>query len=164
MEQKATITEQQRQKIIEYLDEARSKHMHLLYICIAGSVLLALPGLMLLGGYGGNRYSMAAGLLWYVCLAGLVVLFLTGWKKKFGPQASISQLKQNNYSCQLIAVSQLSGSEGRPPYLVTDSLGKQYVCPVYLEFKQLRQGGTAVGIYLPDGTCLAVHNTADDTY
>lgn len=159
----ANITEQQYQKVLQYLDEARSKHMHLMYLSVGGSVLLALPGLMLLRGIPGSMYETLAGMLWFVCLIGTVILVLTGYQKKFGSNAPISMFKQRNFSCESITVSQLSGSEGRPPYLVHDSLGKQYICPVYLEFKQLRQGGKAIGIYLPDGTCLAVHDTAEDT-
>lgn len=164
MNNQANITEQQLQKIIEYLDEARSKHMHLLYVCIAGAVLFLLPGLMLLGGYGGNRYSYLAGIAWVLCVVGGIVLFLTGNQKKFGKGAPIERMKQRNFSCEYITVSQLSDSMGKPPYLVSDSLGKQYICPIYLEFKQLRRGGNAIGIYLTDGTCFAVHDTAEDTY
>lgn len=164
MNNQANITEQQREKIVEYLDEARSKHMHLLYVCVAGSVLFLLPGLMLLGGYGGNRYSVAAGAAWFLCIIGTVVLFLTGYQKKFGKAAPIEQMKQHNFSCERITIAQLSDSMGKPPYLISDSLGKQYVCPIYLEFKQLQRGGNAIGIYLPDGTCFAVHDTSEDTY
>ncbi|MBR4201173.1 MAG: hypothetical protein IKQ91_07860 [Oscillospiraceae bacterium] len=164
MSEQISITPQQHQKIIEYLDEARSKHMHLLYICIAGSVLLALPGLMLLGGYGGNRYSLLAGIGWFVSIVGTVILLLTGYQRVFGSNAPINQFKQHNYSCERITVSQLSGSEGRPPYLVTDSLGKQYVCPVYLEMKAMRQGGTAIGIYLSGSTNFVVHDASADTF
>lgn len=164
MNNQANITEQQCQKVIEYLDEARSKHMHLLYVCVAGSILLLIPGLMVLGGYGGSRESVLAGYAWFLCVGGAIVLFLTGYQKKFGSRAPIAQMKQRNFSCERIQIAQLSGSEGRPPYLATDSLGKQYVCPIYLEFKQLRQGGDAIGIYLMDGTCFVVHDTANDTY
>ena len=164
MSQQITITPQQHQKILEYLDEARSKHMNMLYVCIAGSVLLALPGLMLLGGYGGNRYSLLAGVAWFGCLIGTLLLVITGYQKVFGANAPINLIKQHNYSCGKITVSQCSGSEGRPPYLVTDALGKQYICPIYLEFKALRPGGTAVAVYLPGGTSFAVHDASADAF
>lgn len=164
MNNRVTITELQYQKALQYLDDARSKHLHLMYISVGGSVLLASPGLMLLGGIPGDRYMTLAGMMWFACLIGTVILFLTGYQRKFGRNSTYAQFKERHYSCEMITIDQLSGSEGRPPYLVTDQLGKQYICPVYLEFKQLRQGGNAIGIYLMDGTCLVMHDTAEDTY
>lgn len=164
MNERITITEEQYRKLLEYLDEVRSKHMNKLYLCIAGSVLLAVPGLMLLFGYGGGRYVALAGLGWIGSLAGTVILLVTGYQKVFGSNAPITHFKQRNYSCGKITISQLSDSAGRPPYLVSDTLGKQYVCPVFLEFKAMRRGGTATSVILPDGTAFAVHDADSSSY
>ena len=146
------ITSQQQQKLVEYLDEARSKHMHLIYICIAGAVLLFLPGLSLLtAGEFSNLYVSVAGFFWIVSIIGLVILLLTGYQKYFGGNSAISCAKRGAYSCAPITVSSVSGSEGRPPYLLNDSAGNQYICPVYIEFKYLHAGSMAIGVTLVNG-------------
>lgn len=147
----AQITPVQKQKLIEYLEEKRSKHMNLMYICIAGSVLLFLPGLSLFASNYGNIYSNLAGCLWIVCVVGLVILLLTGYQKHFGGNSAISCAKRGAYSCAPITVGTVSGNEGRPPYLLSDSMGNQYICPVYMEFKYMRTGSTAVGVTLVNG-------------
>lgn len=162
MNEKARITNHQKEQIVQYLDEARSKHMHLLYIAIGGGVLCAVPGIMLLNGFSGNFYSSIAGLFWYICLIGGAVLFFTGYNKKFGPKSPYSMVKSGNYTCELITVSQKSGSEGRPPYLVSDQRGRQFICPVYLEFKHIQVGQQAVGVELIDGTSYVMNIPTDD--
>ncbi len=145
------ITEQQHQKLLQYLDEARGKFMNMLYICIGGSVLLCLPGLTLFNGFG-TRYSRMAGILWYVALIGLIVLLVTGYPKYLGSNSAYACAKRRAYFCTPITISNVSGSEGRPPYLLNDTMGNQYVCPVYLEFKSFRSGGGAIGVTLTNGT------------
>ena len=144
------ITAHQQQKLVEYLDEARSKHMHMLYICVAGSVLLLLPGLSLFTGFG-NMYSNLAGVLWILSVIGLVILLVTGYQKYFGGNCAYSCAKRGAYSCGEITVSTVSGSEGRPPYLLNDAAGNQYICPVYMEFKTMHAGCTAIGVTLING-------------
>ncbi len=144
------ITEQQHQKLIQYLEDARGKHMNLLYISIAGSVLLFFPGMSLLSGFG-NLYSTLAGVLWIVCVIGLVVLLATGYQKYFGGNSAYACAKRRAYSCAAITVGNVSGSEGRPPYLLNDAMGNQYISPIYMEFKTFRSGGSAIGVTLVNG-------------
>ncbi|MBR3045909.1 MAG: hypothetical protein IKI45_15680 [Oscillospiraceae bacterium] len=158
----AAITENQKRKILEYLDDARSKHLHMLYLCIAGDVLLFLPGIAIFSGFA-NRYVTLAGALWFICLIGTAILLLTGWNRVFGSNSAYARMQRNEYSCEYITVSTTSDSAGRPPYLLNDSLGQQYVCPIFVEFKLLHAGSRAIGIYLNDGTRFAVHDTAGDT-
>lgn len=150
-----TITDEQQRKLLEYLDEARSKHMHMLYLCIAGDVLCAIPGIMLLAGISASRYTDLAGILWFASIIGTVVLFLTGYRKVFGSGCAYDQVKQKNYYCEEVTISQRSGGEGKPPYLVSDQRGKQLICPVYLEFKALQIGSRALAVNLPNGTSFA---------
>lgn len=172
---KANITEDQYNKLIAYLEDARGRHMNMLYASIAGSVILTVPGLIVLGsiqynrnlgmtGYAGNRSTDFVFILWLFCLAATVVLFLTGFQRKFGSQCPLSRVKRREFTCENITVGQLSTSEGKPPYLMMDSLGTSYVCPIFLEYKQLKTGMPAIGIFLADGTRFAVHNAALDTY
>lgn len=160
---KASITDEQHRKILEYLDEARSKHMNMLYLCIAGDVLLLLPGVTLFKGYG-NIYSMLAGALWYFCLIGTAILLLTGWNKKIGSNSAYARMQRREYSCEYITVSTTSDSAGRPPYLLNDARGQQYICPIFMEFKLLHAGSRAVGVCLNDGTRFAVHDSANGSY
>lgn len=154
MYERPEITENQKQKLIEYLDEARSKHMHLMYIAIAGSVLLFIPGMGMLAavvspnaaGFYAYR-GTAVFAVWLICVIGLVVLFLTGYQKKFGSRAPISCIKRGEFTCEYAEIAQLSDIQGRPPYLMTDILGTQYVVPNYLECKQMRIGMRVIGIY-----------------
>lgn len=158
-----TITEQQHQKLVQYLDDARGKHMNLMYLCIAGSVLLFLPGVTLLTGFG-NVYVTLAGVGWFCCIIGLVILFLTGYQKHFGSNSAYSCAKRRAYSCSSITVSTVSGSEGRPPYLLNDTLGMQYISPVYMEFKKFHAGGTAIGVTLINGMRYAFAEPETDIY
>ena len=162
MDTQARITNHQKEQIVQYLDEARSKHLHLLYICIAGAVLFAVPGLMILGGYQVGGYAGLAGICWFLCLIGGVILFLTGYNKKFGSKSPYNQVKSGSYTCELITISEKSGSEGKPPYLANDTKGRQFVCPVYLEFKHLQVGQQAVGVELVDGTSFVMNIPVDD--
>ena len=162
MTQKANITEEQYQKITEFLDDLRSKHLHKLYVSIAGSVLLALPGFATLASlqfsekvgiktHFGNIFSDLAFFVWLFSLGAMIVLLLTGYQKTFGPQALINRFKRMEYTCAYITVGQLSGSEGRPPYLMKDAGGTDYYVPLYLDFKQMKPGGPAIGIYMVSG-------------
>ena len=170
---KANLTEDQFNKIINFMEEARAKHMQKLYVSVGGSILLAIPGLITLSsiqsskaaglsGHFGNLWSDAAFVLWLICLGATVVFFLTGYQKQFGSQCQLNRFKRHEFSCEHITVGELSGSEGKPPYLMKDSFGSDYICPVYLEFKQLKVGGPAIGVYLTGGERYAVHNPAND--
>ena len=173
---RAGLTETQFQHIIEYLEEERSKHMQKLYVSVGGSILLAIPGFVTLSslqyakkvgmtGHAGNRFSDAAFLAWLVCVGATIVLFLTGYQKKFGKMALINRFKREEFTCEYITVGGISGSEGRPPYLMRDTNGVDYYVPVYLEFKQMKPGASAIGIYMATGSeRFAVHDTAMDTY
>lgn len=157
------ITEQQYQKLLQYLDESRSKHMTLMYICIGGTVLDFLPGITMFSGFG-NVYVTLAGFLWICCVIGLIVLFLTGYQKHFGGNSSYSCVKRRAYSCAPITISTVSGSEGRPPYLLNDSLGLQYVSPVYMEFRKFRAGSNAIGLTLINGKRFAFAEPGENFY
>ena len=159
---KASITEEQYEKIHAFLDELRSKHLHKMYISIGGSILLTIPGLITLSsiqysekigmeGHAGNRFSDAAFLLWLLCLGATVVLFLTGYLKQFGSQAVVNRFKRREFSCTYVRVGQMSGSEGRPPYLMKDAGGTDYYVPLYLDFKRMKPGETAIGIFMTSG-------------
>ncbi|MBP0967372.1 MAG: hypothetical protein J5722_07045 [Oscillospiraceae bacterium] len=174
MTRKAELREDQYQRIIEFLDEQRSKFMHKLYISIGGSVLLAVPGMVTLSniqyskavgmdGHAGNRSSDAAFYLWVICVIVTIVLLLTGFQNKFGARALINRFKRREFTCEFVTVGQLSGGEGRPPYLMKDSLGTDYYVPVFLDYKQLKPGGPAIGIYMTSGgERFAVHDPSQD--
>lgn len=154
MYERPEITETQKQKLIEYLDEARSKHMHMMYIAIAGTVLFFIPGIGVLGELlspNDTLFVMPRSSIyfavWIICVIMLAVLFLTGYQKKFGSHAPISCIKRGEYTCEYAEIAQLSDIQGRPPYLMTDMLGNQYVVPVYLECKQMRIGMRVIGVY-----------------
>ena len=172
MTHKAELREDQYQRIIEFLDEQRSKFMHKLYISIGGPVLLAVPGIITLSnmayskrvgmsGHVGNRTSDAAFYVWVICVVATVILFITGYQSKFGPRALINRFKRREFSCEFVTVGQLSGGEGRPPYLMKDSLGTDYYVPVFLDYKQLKIGGPAIAVYMTSGgERFAVHDPA----
>ncbi len=162
MTAKAGLTEDQYQKIITFLDELRSKHMHKMYVSIGGSILLTIPGLITLSSlqysdklnmeqHAGNLFSDAAFILWLICLGATLVLFLTGYQKYFGSRALVNRFKRQEFSCTFVKVGQMSGSEGRPPYLMKDTAGTDYYVPLYLDFKQMKPGETAVGIFMTGG-------------
>ncbi|MCQ2407496.1 MAG: hypothetical protein MJ065_03080 [Oscillospiraceae bacterium] len=164
MTTQVNLTESQYQHLLAALDEERSKFMNLLYISAGGSILLLLPGIMSLSGRGGGLYVSAAGALWLICAIMTAVLLITGYQKKFGSNCPYSQLKNRNYTCELIQVTAKSGAEGRPPYLLTDVMGNQFVCPIYMEFKYIQPGGNAIGVFLQSGGRYAVHDPSNDTY
>ena len=164
MNTQVNLTESQYQHLLEALDEERSKFMNLLYFSVGGSILLLIPGIMVVTGRGGGIYVSIAGVLWLLCVVMAVVLLITGYQKKFGSNCPHSQLKNRNYTCERIHVASKSGAEGRPPYLLTDVMGNQFVCPIYMEFKYIRQGGSAIGVFFPSGGRYAVHDPSGDTY
>ena len=176
MRPRAGLTEVQFQRIVDFLEEERSKHMHKMYVSVGGSILLAIPGLVTLSsiqysqkvgmtGHAGNRFSDLAFFLWLVCVGATVVLFLTGFQKKFGNMALINRFKREEFTCERITVSGISGGEGRPPYLMRDTNGTDYYVPVYLEYKEMKPGAPAIGIYMTSGgERFAVHDASTDTF
>lgn len=175
-QRKAGLTETQFQRIIDFLDEERSKYLHKMYISIGGTILLAIPGLVTLSnmqyskavgmdGHAGNRFSDAAFILWVLCAVTSVVLFFSGYQSKFGPRALINRFKRQEFTCDYVTVAMLSGGEGRPPYLMKDMLGTDYYVPVFLDYKQMKPGSTAIAVYMTSGgERFAVHDTSADTY
>lgn len=174
MTRRAELREDQYQRIIEFLDEQRSKFMHRLYVSIGGTVLLAIPGLVTLSNmaysknvgmsaHAGNRYSDAAFYLWVICAVATVILLITGYQSKFGSRALINRFKRREFTCEFVTVGQLSGGDGRPPYLMKDTLGTDYYVPVFLDYKQMKPGLTAIAVYMTTGgERFAVHDTYND--
>ena len=172
MTRKAELRGDQYERIIEFLDEQRSKFMHRLYISMGGTVLLAVPGIMTLSNmayakkvgmssHAGNRASDAAFYVWVICVVATIILLITGYQSKFGTRALINRFKRREFSCEFVTVGQLSGGEGRPPYLMKDSLGTDYYVPVFLDYKQLKIGGPAIAVYMTSGgERFAVHDPA----
>lgn len=161
MNTQVNLTEDQYRHLLDALEDERGKFMNLLYFSIGGSILLFLPGIMTVTGRGSGIYVQAAGVLWALCVVMAVVLFIMGYQKKFGSNCPHSQLKNRNYTCELIKVASKSGSEGRPPYLLTDVMGNQFVCPIYLEFKYIQVGGNAIGVFFPSGGRYVVHDSSN---
>ena len=76
MNTQVNLTESQYQHLLEALDEERSKFMNLLYFSVGGSILLLIPGIMVVTGRGGGFYVSIAGVLWLLCVVMAVVLLI----------------------------------------------------------------------------------------
>ena len=164
------IQENQRQKLIQYLSEARSKYMYLLYIAAGGSILFLLPALQSISVMQVTRDLLPEGYasrgstylyIWILFVIIFAALFLMGFQRKFGKNAPINCIRRNDFTCEYVTVSQLSDIQGRPPYLMTDTLGTQFVVPVFLECKQMRIGMQVIGIYAADGSRFAMLDPAN---
>ena len=168
MYERPEITVSQKAKLAAYLDEVCSSHMHKMYVAIAGTILFLIPGIIVLAEFiiGADKgfdasYFRENGyfLAWIVSVGALVYLFLTGYQRKFGKNSLVNRVRRGEYTCEYIIIAQISDIQGKPPYLLLDTLGNQYVVPNYLECKQMRIGMRAVGLYVDD-ICLAMLDPA----
>ncbi len=145
--------------LAKYLKDRRSVMMTML--CITGflSVVLApfaiaqLQGI-LNGSYivyrrGYRRYTLIG--IWIFAIVQFVVLFIQGIGKAFGPGSDFDCLKKQKYGFGTMVLGGKKHDAGKHPYYVCDREENEYICPVYLDYKNTNFGDEMFCVVLDNG-------------
>ena len=81
-----------------------------------------------------------------------IFVFLRGWGKKFGPNSDIDCVKHMKYQYGTAHLSEKDPDAKKHPYYVMDREGNRYICPVFLEYRNMDFGEEMFCVVLDNGS------------
>ncbi len=153
------LPEEQEQLLVDYVKSRRYSFMLVLWLTGIGAVVL-LPAAIfelsnpeLMDRRPRYRRSRRFSLFATFCILALsfIVSFIRGFGKDFGCNADLDCLLRQKYAFGTMTVGDKHKDTMKHPYFVSDVQGREYCCPVFLDYKKVQPGDTMHCVLLDNG-------------
>ena len=119
------------------------------------SAALVSPDVLAVQRYRRSRYMVTFWTTWIMAAITGGVMFLCGYGIKFGHNSNYDCVKRLDYTCQTKPYGGKSEDTHRHPYFLIDTEGKQYCCPIFLDYKDADAGSFLTCVMLSNGSLYA---------
>ncbi len=161
------LPEEKETVLLQYVSERRYSFMMMLYLSLAGSLLLLPLAIydfknLVNPGYYGYSYRYRRNrsgyilIFWIMCIASFIVSFIRGIGKTFGMNSDFDCLKNQKYAFGTMILGGKKHDAAKHPYYVSDRDGNEYCCPIFLDYKNAKFGDEMFCIILDNGTRYAL--------
>lgn len=159
------LTEEQKNSILKYIQDRRYSYMismYAVFLLTTAMLLTALPTfLMIVTGHSSWLDNLEILTYCAIVMIFSVSMFLRGIGKIFGKNSDYDCLKQDNYQLDFLEFGDKLPDTGKHPYYVKDKFGNHYICPIFLDYRNARQGSTLICIALSNGKKYALLEKID---
>ncbi len=162
--ERSYLTPEQKQIIMNYIQDRRYTFMVTLYVSAVMSVLLAPLArwdfkMLCTAPVTRHGRSRAYGIIlmfWVLSLSMFVVYFVRGIGKTFWKNSDYDCLKHDDYTIDFLECAGKLPDSGKYPYFVTDAIGNPYQCMKFLEWKNIQNGERFLAVTLKNGQKFAL--------
>ncbi|MBD5142027.1 MAG: hypothetical protein HDT22_00190 [Ruminococcus sp.] len=166
------LTDKQKNLILKYIQDRRYQYMISMYLAFILTIIILifdLPYLLITNiiFLDIQSYPFVYNTLTVITVFGILTviiafgMFFMGIGKIFGKNSDYDCMKHDKYRLDFRDFGGKSFDTGKYPYYVENNFYNRYICPIFLDYRNAKQGDTLICVTLNNGKKYALLEKID---